>query len=90
MNYSSRANLEIIVWCFAATQCDEAKAFSTCPGQFVDNGFVLFLEQDDVPATNNDTERAIGRWRIRSHSMRGFKTWAGLVNAFTLCNAKIV
>jgi transposase-like protein len=50
----------------------------------------LFLEQGDVPATNNAAERVIGRWRIRSRSVRGFKTWSGLVNAFTLCNSPIV
>jgi hypothetical protein len=50
----------------------------------------LFLEQGDVPATNNATERVIGRWRVRSRSVRGFKTWSGLVNAFTLCNSSIV
>lgn len=50
----------------------------------------LFLEQEDVPATNNATERAIGRWRIRSRSVRGFKTWDGLANAFALCNSPIV
>jgi transposase-like protein len=49
-----------------------------------------FLEQADVPATNNATERAIGRWRTRSRSVRGFKTWSGLVNAFILCNAPLV
>lgn len=49
----------------------------------------LFLEEGDVPATNNATERAIGRWRIRSRSVRGFKTWSGLVNAFILCNASL-
>jgi transposase-like protein len=50
----------------------------------------LFLEQDDVPATNNATERTIGRWRTRSRSVRGFKSWPGLVNAFTLCNSPVV
>jgi hypothetical protein len=50
----------------------------------------LFLEQGDVPATNNASERAIGRWRIRSRSVRGFKSWPGLANAFTLCNSAIV
>ena len=50
----------------------------------------LFLEQGDVPATNNATERSIGRWRIRSHSVRGFKTWSGLVSVFTLRNSLIV
>ena len=48
-----------------------------------------FLEQADVPATNNATERVIGNWRIRSRSVRGFKTWSGLANAFTLCNATL-
>jgi transposase-like protein len=49
-----------------------------------------FLEQGDIPATNNATERAIGRWRIRSRSVRGFKSWSGLVNAFILCSAPLV
>ena len=41
----------------------------------------------DVPPTNNGTERAIGKWRIRSHSTRGFKSWAGLEAAFLLCGS---
>jgi transposase-like protein len=53
------------------------------------SSYRIFLEQDDVPATNNATERAIGRWRIRSRSVRGFKSWSGLVNAFVLCNSAI-
>jgi hypothetical protein len=32
------------------------------------------------------TERAIGKWRIRSHSTRGFKCWRGLEAAFRLCS----
>jgi hypothetical protein len=54
------------------------------------HSYRLSLEQDDVPATNNATERVIGRWRVRSRSVRGFKTWSGLVNAFTLCNSPIL
>ena len=54
------------------------------------SSYRLFLEDDDVPATNNATERTIGRWRVRSRSVRGFKTWSGLANAFTLCNSPIV
>ena len=42
-----------------------------------------------VPPTNNGTERAIGKWRIRSHSARGFKSWAGLDAAFLLCGSII-
>jgi hypothetical protein len=48
------------------------------------------LEKADVPATNSATERVIGRWRTRSRSVRGFKSWSGLVNAFILCNAPLV
>jgi transposase-like protein len=54
------------------------------------SSYRLFLVQDDVPATNNASERTIGRWRIRSRSVRGFKSWSGLVNAFILCNSAIV
>jgi hypothetical protein len=53
------------------------------------SSYRLFLEQVGVPATNNATERTIGQWRIRSRSVRGFKTWSGLVSAFTLCNAPL-
>jgi hypothetical protein len=54
------------------------------------SSYRLYLEQDDVPPTNNATERAIGRWRTRSRSVRGFKSWPGLVSAFVLCNASIL
>jgi transposase-like protein len=43
----------------------------------------------DVPPTNNATEQAIGKWRIRSRSTRGFKSWAGLEAAFFLCGNEI-
>jgi len=51
--------------------------------------YTLDQRQPDVPATNNATERAIGRWRIRSHATRGFKSWDGLEAAFLLCNDPI-
>ncbi len=54
------------------------------------SSYRLFLVQPDVPATNNATERVIGRWRTRSRSVRGFKTWSGLVNAFILCNTQLI
>ena len=47
--------------------------------------YSLDQRRGDVPPTNNATERAIGKWRIRSHSTRGFKSWAGLEAAFLLC-----
>jgi hypothetical protein len=49
--------------------------------------YALFLSEAGVPTTNNATERAIGRWRNRSKTTRGFKSLAGLFAAFRICNA---
>lgn len=49
--------------------------------------YTLDQRQSDVPYTNNGTEQAIGKWRIRSRSTRGFKSWAGLEGAFLLCGS---
>jgi transposase-like protein len=38
----------------------------------------LGLTQSDVPLTNNRTEQAIGRFKVRSRSVRGFKAWSGV------------
>lgn len=52
--------------------------------------YTLDQSQSGVPPTNNATERAIGRWRVRSHSTRGFKSWDGLEASFLVCgNEKI-
>jgi len=48
--------------------------------------YALFLADSGVPTTNNATERAIGRWRTRSKTTRGFKSIAGLIAAFRICN----
>ena len=45
----------------------------------------LYQERSDVPRTNNRTEQAIGRWRTRSRSVRGFKSAGGLQSAFWVC-----
>ena len=45
----------------------------------------LYQERSDVPRTNNRTEQAIGRWRTRSRSVRGFKSALGLQSAFWVC-----
>lgn len=47
--------------------------------------YTLYQHAQDIPATNNRTEQAIGRWRTRSRSVRGFKSDAGLQSAFWLC-----
>jgi hypothetical protein len=48
--------------------------------------YALFLAEEGVPTTNNATERAIGRWRNRSKTTRGFKSQSGLRAAFFVCN----
>jgi hypothetical protein len=48
--------------------------------------YALFLAEEGVPTTNNATERAIGRWRNRSKTTRGFKSLVGLFAAFRVCN----
>ena len=45
----------------------------------------LYQERTDVPQTNNRTEQAIGRWRTRSRSVRGFKSAPGWQAAFWVC-----
>ena len=45
----------------------------------------LYQERTDVPHTNNRTEQAIGRWRTRSRSVRGFKSAPGWQSAFWVC-----
>lgn len=51
--------------------------------------YALFMKESGVPTTNNATERAIGRWRTRSKTTRGFKSLAGLIAAFRVCNALV-
>jgi hypothetical protein len=52
--------------------------------------YTLDQRRADVPPTNNGTERAIGKWRIRSRSTRGFKSWAGLEAAFLACSEDVI
>jgi len=37
-----------------------------------------FKHEPEVPWTNNLTEQAIGRMKMRARSVRGYKTWAGM------------
>jgi transposase len=49
----------------------------------------LYAERSDVPATNNGTERAIGKLKVRSTSVRGYKSEAGIQAAFQLCGGTV-
>lgn len=48
----------------------------------------LYFYQEGVPPTNNGTEQAIGRLKIRSQSVRGYKTWPGVEAGWFLANCR--
>lgn len=43
-----------------------------------------------VPSTNNLTEQMIGNGKIRSRTVRGYKSRAGVLSAFMVCAARLV
>jgi len=48
------------------------------------SSYRLFTWQKDVPWTNNGCEQAIGRMKVRSRTVRGYKSWQGMSNALIL------
>jgi hypothetical protein len=40
--------------------------------------YCLFQSEPAVPWTNNVTEQAIGRMKMRSRTVRGYKSWPGM------------
>jgi hypothetical protein len=48
------------------------------------NSYRVFDWHKDVPWTNNGTEQAIGRMKIRSRTVRGYKYWQGMWAALLL------
>lgn len=49
----------------------------------------VFDWQPDIPWTNNGTEQAIGRMKMRSRTVRGYKSWPGMWAAFMLTGSGI-
>ena len=49
----------------------------------------VFDWQTDVPWTNNGTEQAIGRMKMRSRTVRGYKSWQGMQAALLLSGTGI-
>lgn len=50
----------------------------------------LFARRSDVPTTNNPTEYAMGRYKLRRASMRGVKSETGNLAIFQLCHAGLL
>jgi len=44
----------------------------------------VFDWQKDVPWTNDGTEQVIGRMKVRSRTMRGYKTKSGMLSGVML------
>ena len=47
----------------------------------------VFTWQKDVPWTNNITEQAIGRMKMRSRTVRGYKSWPGMHQGLMLAGS---
>lgn len=53
------------------------------------NSYRLFDWQTDVPWTNNGTEQAIGRMKMRALTVRGYKSWQGMQAGLLLSGASL-
>jgi transposase len=51
--------------------------------------FRVFDWQPDVPWTNNPTEQAIGRMKMRARTVRGYKNWKGMASGLMVAGVGI-
>lgn len=51
------------------------------------SSYRIFQSEATVPWTNNGTEQAIGRMKMRARTTRGFKTWAGMQTGLLLAGS---
>ena len=49
--------------------------------------YCTFQSEPLVPSTNNATERAIGRMKMRARTVRGYKSWPGMQSGLILAGA---
>jgi transposase-like protein len=49
----------------------------------------VFDWQPDVPWTNNPTEQVIGKMKMRARTVRGYKTWPGMVSGLMVAGVGI-
>lgn len=50
--------------------------------------FCTFQSEPQIPWTNNATERAIGRMKMRARTVRGYKSWSGMQAGLLLAATK--
>jgi len=51
--------------------------------------YCTFYADPAIPWTNNGTEQAIGRMKMRARTVRGYKTWAGMQTGLMLAGTKV-
>jgi transposase-like protein len=51
--------------------------------------YCTFQSEPEVPWTNNATEQAIGRMKMRARTVRGYKTWPGMQTGLLLAGSLI-
>ncbi|HAX71441.1 MAG TPA: hypothetical protein DCY14_17635 [Anaerolineae bacterium] len=52
--------------------------------------YCTFQSEPQVPWTNNATERAIGRMKMRARTVRGYKSWSGMEAGLLLAASPFV
>lgn len=52
--------------------------------------YCTFQSEPQVPWTNNATERAIGKMKMRARTVRGYKSWQGMQSGLLLAATSIV
>lgn len=52
--------------------------------------YCTFQSEPQVPWTNNSTERAIGRMKMRARTVRGYKSWPGMHAGLLLAASSIL
>lgn len=51
--------------------------------------YTTFFSDSGIPWTNNPTEQAIGRMKMRARTTRGYKTEAGMLNGLLVSSVKL-
>ncbi len=52
--------------------------------------FCTFQSEPEIPWTNNATERAIGRMKMRARTVRGYKSWLGMQAGLLLASTSLI
>ena len=53
------------------------------------NTYCTFQSEPEVPWTNNSTEQAIGRMKMRARTVRGYKSWNGMQSGLMLAGTSM-